>query len=63
MAVATRRVFVGMSGNAVLASWGRPRDINRTVTANGTRQQWIYGEFPSARYVYLTNGTVTAIQD
>lgn len=38
--------------------WGRPETINRTVTRNGTREQWVYGE---GRYLYLENGRVTAI--
>lgn len=38
--------------------WGRPESINRTVTRNGTREQWVYG---GGRYLYLENGRVTAI--
>jgi hypothetical protein len=36
-------VSIGMSQEEVLASsWGRPRHVNRTTTARGTREQWIY---------------------
>lgn len=50
---------VGMSEyEAADTQWGRPESINRTVTASGKREQWVYG---SGRYVYLENGRVTAI--
>jgi len=35
------------------------RGKNKTTTANGVREQWVYGK----SYVYLMNGEVTAIQD
>jgi hypothetical protein len=48
-----------MSGGEVLATcWGQPDKINDTMTANGTRSQWVYRN----AYVYLTGGVVTAIQ-
>lgn len=37
-------VKIGMSQKEVLASsWGKPVDVNRTTTAAGTREQWVYG--------------------
>lgn len=52
---------IGMTANEVRNSrWGSPRDINRTKTANGVHEQWVYS---GNRYVYLDNGVVTAIQD
>lgn len=41
------------------SSWGYPKSINKTTTAAGTREQWVY----DFGYVYLTNGIVTAIQE
>jgi len=53
-------VQIGMTANEVRASsWGAPKDINRTTTVNGVREQWVY----SGGYLYLTNGVVTAIQN
>lgn len=53
---------IGMSKMAVIenTNWGKPYKINRTITASGTHEQWLYG---SDQYLYFTNGTLTAIQD
>lgn len=52
---------IGMTQAQVLASsWGSPDDINRTITAYGTREQWVY------RYgscLYFDDGVLTAIQN
>ena len=40
--------------------WGEPEDINKTTTAYGTREQWVY---PGYRYIYFENGIVTSIQE
>ena len=55
-------VRIGMSADAVLtkSSWGKPASVNRTTTAAGTREQWVYG---SSNYLYFTNGVLTAIQN
>lgn len=51
---------LGMTPEEVLASrWGRPTRINRTTTARGSREQWVYG---SRSYLYFENGRLTAIQ-
>jgi hypothetical protein len=42
------------------SNWGPPEEINRTITAFGTSEQWVYIGY---RYIYLENGVVTAIQD
>jgi hypothetical protein len=54
-------VRIGMSADAVLtkSSWGKPASVNRTTTAYGTREQWVYG----GNYLYFTNGILTAIQN
>ena len=53
---------IGMTKDQVVngTNWGRPYDINRTITAGGTKEQWVYG---SRRYLYFDNGILTAIQD
>ena len=53
-------IYIGDTPEVVLEAWGRPEDINRTITAYGTSEQWIYG---LGWYVYFENGKVTAIQD
>lgn len=53
---------IGMTKEQVVkrTNWGTPNDINRTITAGGTREQWVYG---IGRYLYFSNGILTAIQD
>lgn len=52
---------IGMSKSEVENStWGEPEDINRTITAYGTREQWCYSNY---RYIYFEDGIVTSIQD
>jgi hypothetical protein len=53
-------VQIGMSKDAVIASmWGKPRKINRTTTAHGTREQWVY----DGGYLYFEDDTLTTIQN
>lgn len=52
---------IGMTKEEVEASlWGKPERINRTVTAYGTREQWVYG---NRQYLYFTDGILTSFQD
>jgi hypothetical protein len=48
------------SAEVVAAGWGRPDEINRTTTAAGVREQWVYG---LRQYLYFENGVLTGIQD
>jgi hypothetical protein len=50
---------IGMSELALLCELGVDR-INRTVTVNGTRKQYVY---ESNMFVYVENGVVVAYQD
>jgi hypothetical protein len=53
-----------MEADAVRLSWGYPKDINRTVTAFGTHEQWIYEkEFGKRVYLYFDNGVLESWQD
>ena len=58
------RIFVGMSSDDVIKSWGKPDKINKTLTSNNRREQWVYrrGRIGNDDYVYLENGIVTTIQ-
>jgi hypothetical protein len=53
-------IYIGDTPEIVLEAWGRPEDVNRTITAYGTTEQWVYG---LGCYVYFEDGKVTAIQD
>ena len=60
---------IGMTTKAVIneTQWGAPKKINRTTTASGVREQWVYDHCGYNRcyngYLYFTNGKLTAIQN
>ena len=52
---------IGMTPAEVVerTNWGQPESVNRTVTAVGTREQWVYG---TGEYLYFVNGRLNSIQ-
>ena len=60
--VACGFIRTGMTAEQLIESWGRPEDINRTVTSLGVSEQWVYNS-PYGPYVYLDGGVVTSWQD
>ena len=73
VAILSGEVFIGMDKGQVIASWGRPHDINRTVGFWGVNEQWVYGYtkyygsgvsgFIPTHYFYFENGKLTSWQD
>jgi len=54
-------VQIGMTKEEVLTDgWGRPIDVNKTTTANGTREQWVYDD---NNYLYFEDDVLTTIQN
>lgn len=51
---------IGMADYELEEVWGKPEKINRTTTAYGVKEQWVYS---GNRYVYLEDHYITAIQD
>ncbi|GAB2488452.1 hypothetical protein GCM10027164_17070 [Algoriphagus taiwanensis] len=58
--VFNKLIWIGMTEEMLLDSWGSPNDINRTVTSSLVRKQYVYS---GGRYVYVENGKVVAWQD
>ena len=56
------RIRIGSSKFGVLAAFGRPSHINRTIFATSVHEQWVF-ESLHPHYVYFEGGRVTAIQD
>jgi len=54
------KVWIGMTAEMARDSWGYPKDINRTITANLTHEQWVYD---NDKYLYFENGILTTIQE
>lgn len=52
-----------MTSTMVEASWGEPADINRTITADQTREQWIYGSAGDRTCLYFDDGVLTTVQE
>lgn len=59
-AVGSGNINIGMTKAQVSAAWGRPKSVNTTTNAYGSREQWVYG---MKSYVYFENGTCTTIQN
>lgn len=52
-------VSVGMTTERVLQSnWGKPQRVNRTDSAGGSSEQWVYG---GGNYLYFRNGVLQSI--
>lgn len=58
--VAKGLIWIGMTEQMLLDSWGRPDDINTTVTRYGSRKQYVYG---LGQYVYVVDGIVDSWQN
>lgn len=59
-----REIAIGMSQDEVLLLYGEPAQVNRTGTAGGIDEQWVYPVSDmEAEYLYFTNGKLNAWQD
>lgn len=54
------KVRIGWSSDMCRESWGKPDRINRTTTAWGVHEQWVYGY---NNYLYFEKGILTTIQN
>jgi len=48
------KVWKGMTAEMVQDSWGSPRKINRVISGNDVREEWIY----SSSWLYIENDTL-----
>ncbi len=54
------KVSPGMTKQECELSWGKPTDINKTVTGNDITEQWVYS---LSSYLYFKNGILETIQN
>lgn len=55
---------IGMTAEEVENStWGKPYDINKTITNYSISEQWVYKSGSNFKYIYFEDGIVTAIQE
>ena len=62
---AERGIQIGMTTRQVRESdYGSPSEINRTLTANGTQEQWVYDRyrFGTPVYLYFVNDRLISIR-
>jgi hypothetical protein len=59
-AIEEGRVVIGMTPEEARMSWGNPKSVNRTVTALGVDEQWVYNDLT---FIYFRDGKVTAVQN
>lgn len=53
------KVQIGMTKAMCRESWGTPDNINKSIGAWGTHEQWVYGN----SYLYFEEGRLTSIQN
>lgn len=53
------KVWLGMTKEMAEDSWGKPKDVNRTVGSWGVKEQWVYSD----AYLYFDNGILNSWQD
>jgi hypothetical protein len=53
------KIWINMTKEMLIDSWGKPEKVNRTVGEWGIHEQWIYGK----TYLYLENGILKSWQD
>jgi hypothetical protein len=58
--IITGKIWIGMTDEMALESWGKPEKNNRSVGSWGVHEQWIYH---NDVYVYFENGILTSWQD
>jgi len=54
------KVKIGMTKEECELSWGKPKDINKTITSGILSEQWVYS---TSSYLYFTNGKLESIQN
>jgi hypothetical protein len=54
-----KKIWIGMTKDMAILSWGNPETINRSVGSWGVHEQWVYGD----AYLYFENGVLTSWQN
>lgn len=53
-----KKIWIGMTSEMTIASWGSPDQINKSVSTYGTKEQWVY----SGDYLYFELGILKSYQ-
>lgn len=52
------KIWIGMTSDMAIASWGDPERVNKTVSSNGAKEQWVYAH----DYLYFRAGILETFQ-
>ena len=61
LAVFNHQIMVGMTYGNVLASWGKPVEVNRSISTYGVTERWWYRNNGALTLVVFENGRVDYI--
>lgn len=62
-AIVAHEVFIGMSAEAAVESWGHPAKTNLDDVSGKKHEQWIYPIGKRSRYIYIIDDKVTKWDD
>jgi hypothetical protein len=62
-AIMNHEVFVGMSAEAAIESWGFPIKTNENDVGGKRNEQWVYPAGKRSNYIYLIDGKVSKWED
>jgi|GEM_PF-3751381 len=62
--IKNQQVFIGMTKDMAILSWGKPDEINKDIGSWGVHEQWVYnvGDYRN-NYLYFKNGRLSSIQN
>jgi hypothetical protein len=62
-AIRNHEVFIGMTGEAALESWGVPTDLNVNEIGGKKEEQWVYKWGKQNKYIYIIDNKVSKWED
>lgn len=62
-AIVDHEVFVGMTAEAALESWGVPASKNVNEIGGKVNEQWVYPSGKRNKYIYIIDGKVSKWED
>ena len=58
--IISKKIWLGMTDDMAIESWGYPHDKNSSVGSWGVNEQWVYGKIKNRKYLYFENGKLTS---
>lgn len=61
--IENKKIWIGMTKEQAIESWGRPYDVNKSVGSWGVHEQWVLRDSIYTPYLYFENGILTSWQN